>query len=86
MGAAGTELDFDAMLAALGGGIAGDSERESENESANAPARGTAVLLHVCAHNPSGVDLTAAQWDALAELFARRGPKGANISVLPPTR
>lgn len=30
------------------------------------------VLLHGCCHNPTGIDLTQAQWDALVELFQRR--------------
>jgi aromatic-amino-acid transaminase len=30
------------------------------------------VLLHACCHNPTGVDLTAAQWDALIPLLQRR--------------
>lgn len=33
---------------------------------------GDAVLLHGCCHNPAGVDFTIDQWDALAELIARR--------------
>ena len=31
------------------------------------------VLLHACCHNPTGVDLTRAQWDALVPILARRG-------------
>jgi aromatic-amino-acid transaminase len=30
------------------------------------------VLLHACCHNPTGVDLTAAQWEALIPLFLER--------------
>ena len=30
------------------------------------------VLLHACCHNPTGVDLTRAQWDALVPLLAER--------------
>ena len=33
------------------------------------PAR-SVVLLHACCHNPTGVDLTRAQWDALIPLLA----------------
>ena len=29
----------------------------------NAAAAGTIVLLHACCHNPTGYDITAAQWD-----------------------
>ncbi len=30
------------------------------------------VLLHACCHNPTGVDLTAQQWDSLIPVFAER--------------
>ena len=30
------------------------------------------VLLHACCHNPTGVDLTPAQWDVLVPLLAER--------------
>jgi aromatic-amino-acid transaminase len=30
------------------------------------------VLLHACCHNPTGVDLSPAQWDQLLPLFAQR--------------
>jgi aromatic-amino-acid transaminase len=35
------------------------------------PAR-TVVLLHACCHNPTGVDLSTAQWDRLIPLLKRR--------------
>ena len=35
------------------------------------PAR-SVVLLHACCHNPTGVDLTHAQWDVLIPLLAER--------------
>src|SRR5262245_42950287 len=38
---------------------------------AAAPA-GTIVVLHACCHNPTGVDLTEAQWRELAPLVAER--------------
>ena len=31
------------------------------------------VLLHACCHNPTGVDLSRAQWDELIPLLMRRG-------------
>lgn len=34
---------------------------------------GDVVLLHACCHNPSGVDLDAAQWSTVAGIAARRG-------------
>ena len=36
-----------------------------------APA-GAAVLLHTCAHNPTGVDPTEAQWQQIADVCKRR--------------
>ncbi len=36
-------------------------------------AAGDIVLLHGCCHNPTGAELTAAQWQAVAELVARKG-------------
>ncbi|MEP6342046.1 MAG: amino acid aminotransferase [Maricaulaceae bacterium] len=47
-------VDFDDMIAHL-----------------NAHAvEGDAVLLHGCCHNPTGADLTEAQWDELAQFLA----------------
>jgi aromatic-amino-acid transaminase len=34
---------------------------------------GSIVLLHACCHNPTGVDLTPAQWDALIPVLRERG-------------
>ncbi len=34
---------------------------------------GDVVVLHACCHNPSGVDLTNAEWQQVAELAARTG-------------
>jgi len=34
---------------------------------------GSVVLLHACCHNPTGVDLSRAQWDALIPLLTQRG-------------
>jgi aromatic-amino-acid transaminase len=31
------------------------------------------VLLHACCHNPTGVDLSGAQWDALVPILVERG-------------
>jgi len=33
---------------------------------------GSTVLLHACAHNPTGVDPTAEQWQALAPIFKQK--------------
>ena len=34
---------------------------------------GDLVLLHGCCHNPTGADLSADQWQAVADLVSRRG-------------
>ena len=34
---------------------------------------GSVVLLHACCHNPTGVDLSRAQWATLVPLLVRRG-------------
>lgn len=34
---------------------------------------GDFLLLHGCCHNPCGADLSESQWDAVAEICARRG-------------
>ena len=34
----------------------------------NAAAAGTVVVLHACCHNPTGYDITAAQWDKVIEV------------------
>ena len=38
----------------------------------NVPS-GDVVLLHVCCHNPTGVDLSSEQWDAVVELASSCG-------------
>lgn len=35
-------------------------------------SEGSAVLLHACGHNPTGLDLSHEQWQELAALFKRR--------------
>jgi aspartate aminotransferase len=39
---------------------------------ARVPAQ-SVVLLHACCHNPTGVDLSPAQWSAVADTVERRG-------------
>ncbi len=36
--------------------------------SLNAAAAGTIVVLHACCHNPTGYDITAAQWDQVVNV------------------
>lgn len=38
----------------------------------NAP-NGSVFLMHACAHNPTGVDPTHAQWTAISQLFKEKG-------------
>lgn len=39
----------------------------------DAQPAGTIVVLHACCHNPTGQDLTPAQWTEVAAVVARRG-------------
>ena len=39
----------------------------------NAAAAGTVVVLHACCHNPTGCDLSPAQWEQVAAACARGG-------------
>jgi aromatic-amino-acid transaminase len=41
-------------------------------ESLNKIPEGDLVLLHACCHNPTGVDLTAAQWEKVIEVVKAR--------------
>src|SRR5690606_8653937 len=38
-----------------------------------AAAPGDVVVLHACCHNPTGVDIDAAQWAQVVEVCARAG-------------
>jgi aromatic-amino-acid transaminase len=39
----------------------------------NAAPAGTVVVLHACCHNPTGYDLTPAQWDEVVAIVRARG-------------
>jgi aromatic-amino-acid transaminase len=41
--------------------------------SLNSYPAGTIVVLHACCHNPTGVDMTAAQWQQVVETVKARG-------------
>jgi aromatic-amino-acid transaminase len=41
-------------------------------QALNAMASGSIVLLHACCHNPTGADLTDAQWTEVIEVVTRR--------------
>lgn len=53
---AGVALDFDGFV----------------NDLCNTIPQGAAVLLHACAHNPTGVDPSQEQWKTLGRVFAER--------------
>jgi aspartate aminotransferase len=42
-------------------------------EALAAAKEGELILLHGCCHNPTGMDLSVAQWDQLADLVTGRG-------------
>ncbi|MBI5271410.1 MAG: aspartate/tyrosine/aromatic aminotransferase [Burkholderiales bacterium] len=55
-----------------------DAARQGVNAEAmlaalNAAPAGTVVVLHACCHNPTGYDLSTAQWDAVIEAVKARG-------------
>ena len=41
--------------------------------SLEAAAAGTIIVLHACCHNPTGYDLTPAQWDEVIAVIQRNG-------------
>jgi aromatic-amino-acid transaminase len=54
-----------------------DAEKKGVNfegmlAALNAAAAGTIVVLHACCHNPTGYDITMAQWDAVIEAVKSR--------------
>lgn len=53
---AGRRIDIDALLACL------------ENEA----SEGDVIVLHACAHNPTGMDPTREQWERIREVVQRR--------------
>lgn len=42
-------------------------------EDLGAAPAGSIVLLHACAHNPTGVDPTIQQWEQIRQLMRSRG-------------
>ena len=56
---AGFEVDTYAYYDAVNRGVNFDAMLAS----LNAASAGTIVVLHACCHNPTGYDITAAQWD-----------------------
>jgi aromatic-amino-acid transaminase len=46
---------------------------EAMCEALEAASAGTVVVLHACCHNPTGCDLSPAQWRAIVDIVKRRG-------------
>ncbi|WP_447763526.1 aromatic amino acid transaminase [Sphingopyxis panaciterrae] len=53
--------------------VSGEVEFESMLAALEEAAPGDILLVHGCCHNPTGADLSPAQWEALAEFIAARG-------------
>ncbi len=69
LGGAGLAVDTYPYYDAASGTIAFDATLAALERL----AAGSVVVLHASCHNPTGADLDAAQWQAVAELLARRG-------------
>ena len=66
---------YDAARAREAGpdGSAGGVRFDAMLADLNAAAAGTIVVLHACCHNPTGCDITPAQWDQVIEVLQRHG-------------
>lgn len=53
--------------------VSGDIDEEGLLADLTKVAKGDVVLLHGCCHNPTGANLSADQWDKVAEVLSRRG-------------
>ncbi|MFC3096876.1 amino acid aminotransferase [Alteraurantiacibacter palmitatis] len=51
----------------------GSADLDALAAALKAAQPGDAVLLHGCCHNPTGIDYTPAQWDAIVDLLAETG-------------
>lgn len=69
LGGAGLRLEVYPYYDGSTGAVRFDSMME---RLSSLPA-GEVVLVHAACHNPTGADLSAEQWQALAVLFAQRG-------------
>jgi aromatic-amino-acid transaminase len=65
---AGVAVHTDPYYDAATGGVRFDAMCEA----LQALPEGSVVLLHACCHNPTGVDLSRAQWDALIPVLKAR--------------
>ena len=66
---AGFEVDTYAYYDAAKRGV----NFEGMLASLNAAAAGTIVVLHACCHNPTGYDITDAQWDQVIAVVKAKG-------------
>jgi aromatic-amino-acid transaminase len=66
---AGFEVDTYAYYDAAKRGV----NFEGFLASLNAAAAGTIVVLHACCHNPTGYDITSAQWDQVIAAVKAKG-------------
>lgn len=51
----------------------GEADFDAMMSDLSAIRRGDVVLLHGCCHNPTGANLSAVQWQAVADLLAAKG-------------
>ncbi len=51
----------------------GSADLPALRDALRAAGPNTAVLLHGCCHNPTGIDYTPAQWDEIVDLLAETG-------------
>ena len=51
----------------------GTADLDGLVEALRGASPGTAVLLHGCCHNPTGIDYTSKQWDQIAAVLAETG-------------
>jgi aromatic-amino-acid transaminase len=65
---AGFEIDYYPYYDRASGGV----NFPGMLEGISAAAPGTVVLLHACCHNPSGCDLTPAQWAQVLDVIAEK--------------
>ena len=66
---AGFEVDTYAYYDAAKRGV----DFEGFLASLNAAAPGTIIVLHACCHNPTGYDITSAQWDQVIAVIKAKG-------------
>ena len=73
-------------LSVLRRGDARPRFRRDDRARSSAMPAGSIVVLHACCHNPTGVDPTPEQWDAIIETRPRARPRAVPRSRLPGLR